>query len=484
MLFNSYEFLFGFFPAVLVVIFGLRRLGAFRLAKTCLIAASLIFYAWWDWRFVGLLLASALLNWMIGRLIVMSKNRRGAMAMLALGLCIDLGTLATFKYGLFLADALTFHLGERSSLYIWILPLGISFWTFEQIIFLVDTYRGEQNRLSLKDYLAFVTFFPRLIAGPIIRPRDFFASYAQWTSPIPGEFIAAGATLISIGLFKKVCLADQLGQIVNPVFKLADGGSPVTTLDAWAATLGFAFQIYFDFSGYSDIAIGLALIFGIRLPPNFDFPYKSVSIVEFWRRWHISLSTFLRDYLYIPLGGNRRGRLREAANIMMTMGLGGLWHGAGVNFLIWGLLHGCYVTVAHFGARAIPLRGRLVTGASAVLTFGAVLLAWVYFRADSFSGATTILEALFGRTPFSSGAHFLFGAPLQIVLLAYSTFHCLLLPGTRALFRQYILPRPAEQSDAVSWKPSLAWASLSAIMVTISIWLMLGDKREFIYFQF
>jgi alginate O-acetyltransferase complex protein AlgI len=495
MLFNSFEFLFGFLPCMLVVIYGLRSFGSFRLAEFALIAASLFFYAWWDWRFLGLLLASAIFNWLFGSLVAGAENRRRARVALTIGVGVDLLVLAFFKYRLFLGDLFALNVGGRSSIYIWVLPLGISFWTFEQIIYLVDCYRKQQRPLGIKDYLAFVTFFPRLIAGPIIRPRDFFKSYDQWHSPIPTEFIAAGLTLISIGLFKKVCLADQLGQIVNPIFKLADDGYPVVMLDAWAATLGFAFQIYFDFSGYSDIAIGLALMLGIRLPPNFDGPYKSRSIVEFWRRWHMSLSFFLRDYLYIPLGGNRAGRRREAANIMITMGLGGLWHGAGINFLIWGLLHGCYVNIAHFGARFLDRGSLMIRYVAAAATFVAVLVAWTFFRADSFSGALKMISGLFGEPrmwalqlgpPQYWGAHRLFRDPLQAVLLIYCAFHCFCLPSTRVLFWHFILPSSAAapHPSGMNWRPSFPWAILSAMLFSAAVWLMLEDKREFIYFQF
>lgn len=410
--------------------------------------------------------------------------------LLAAGVGIDLLVLAFFKYRFFLSDLVTFNLGGRSSIYVWVLPLGISFWTFEQIIYLVDCYRKQQRPLGIKNYLAFVTFFPRLIAGPIIRPRDFFQSYDRWHSPISAEFIAAGMTLISIGLFKKVCLADQLGQIVNPIFKLADDGVPVVAVDAWAATVGFAFQIYFDFSGYTDIAIGLALMLGIRLPPNFDAPYKSRSIVEFWRRWHMSLSFFLRDYLYISLGGNRVGRGREALNVMTTMGLGGLWHGAGINFLIWGLLHGCYVNIAHFGASVLrpgsplaPLRG--------ILTFIAVLMGWAFFRADSFSGALTMISGLLGKSErwvlSQAPMHRLFREPSQALLLSYCACHCFCLPSTRVLFSDYILASSGEvpHRSGIKWSPSLHWAVLSAALFSAAVWLMLDEnKREFIYFQF
>lgn len=495
MLFNSFEFLFGFLPCVLAIVHGLRFIGAFGLAKLSLIGASLIFYAWWDWRFVSLLLASAIFNWLFGFLVVRPKSSRRTQTALAIGVGVDLLVLAFFKYQLFLTDLFTLNLTTRSSLYVWVLPLGISFWTFEQIIYLVDCYRKQQKPLRFGDYLAFVTFFPRLIAGPIIRPRDFFSSYDRWHSPIPNDFIAAGLTMISIGLFKKACLADQYGQIVNPIFKLADDGFSILTLDAWAATLGFAFQIYFDFSGYTDIAIGLALLFGIRLPPNFDAPYKSKSIVEFWRRWHISLSMFLRDYLYIPLGGNRRGRFREMANIMITMSIGGLWHGAGLNFLIWGFLHGCYVTVAHTWTRIFPAKPIVVKFVYSVATFLAVLVAWIFFRADSFTGAVNMLSGLFGQPQAwalgqlhhgSSAPDRLFREPYQVALLAYGMIHCLCLPSTRVLFDQYLLPTSYGThgaSDAYR-KYLLAWSVLSAFLISAAIWFMLEDKREFIYFQF
>ena len=385
MLFNSLEFLFVFLPVILAVVFALRRIGAFFAAEVAIIIGSLIFFMWWDWRFVGLLLFSAIFNWVCGAQASRSSGRNW----LILGVATDLAILATFKYGLFLRDVLTLHLSDKSSVYVWILPLGISFWTFEQIIYVVDCYKGVQLPLPFKDYLFFVTFFPRLIAGPIVRPHDFLISYQRWREAISPEMIAAGVSLMSIGLFKKVCLADQISPIISPIYAAAELGALASHWDAAVAAVGFGLQIYFDFSGYSDIAIGLALMFGIRLPQNFASPYRSTSIIEFWRRWHISLSTFLRDYLYIPLGGNRKGRLREIVNIAITMALGGFWHGAGINFILWGLLHGVYVNAAHL-TRNLHIPCWL----GWACTMYAVRVAWVFFRANSLGGAKLIVSGL------------------------------------------------------------------------------------------
>lgn len=490
MLFNSFEFLFAFLPLTLLIVYSLRRLRAFEPAVLALIALSLAFYAWWDWRFVGLLLASAAFNWAIARRLDASLRASSRRLVLWIGIATNLGVLAYFKYALFFTDLLALRFGNSSS-YVWLLPLGISFWTFEQIIYIVDCYRGEQAPLPFRRYLLFVTFFPRLIAGPIVRPRDFFASLSAWQAPISASFIAAGLTLIAIGLFKKVCLADQLALFVDPIFKHADAGSVIRARDAWAGALGFSFQIYFDFSGYSDIAIGLALLFGIRLPANFNAPYQSVSIIEFWRRWHISLSQFLRDYVYIPLGGNRRGPSTQAINIVITMGLGGLWHGAGVNFVVWGLLHGGLLVAAHRTAGLTSRLAELQIGRAAMIaaTFLAVTVAWVFFRSDSLLGAKTILRAMVGNpgTGTAVAVPRIFDSALEIGLLAYCGLHCFLLPSTQTLFRTFLLVRardatPVEQR--ISWRPSLRWAVLSAALFAASTWLLLESKQEFIYFQF
>ena len=468
MLFNSFEFLFAFLPITLGLVFGLRRIGAFLAAEIAVIVSSLIFFMWWDWRFVGLLLLSAVFNWTCGERACQPSGRNW----LILCVATDLAILGTFKYGLFLHDALTLHLSSKSSIYVWVLPLGISFWTFEQIIYVVDCYKGQQRPLPFKDYLFFVTFFPRLIAGPIVRPRDFLASYLKWREAIPPDVIAAGVSLVSIGLFKKVCLADQIGPIISPIYAAAELGALPSHWDAAIAAIGFGLQIYFDFSGYSDIAIGLALILGIRLPQNFSSPYKSKSIIEFWRRWHISLSTFLRDYLYVPLGGNRKGRCREIANVAITMALGGFWHGAGTNFIVWGLLHGSYVNAAHL-TRSLRMP-RLLGWAC---TMYAVCAAWVFFRADSFGGAKLIVSALL---PISNPVAPTIVQPLDLAVLGYGILHCLLLPNSVTLFHNYILT----EEKGFAWRPNIFWAVLFATLFSAAIWMMLGGHREFIYFQF
>jgi alginate O-acetyltransferase complex protein AlgI len=495
MLFNSYTFLFGFLPLTLFAIYLCRYVRALNVAIILLIVASFLFYAWWDWRFVFLLFASALVNWFCGRAAADKNRPKVSCLALCLGIMLNLGVLAFFKYRLFFADLVSLKFAGTSSAYIWILPLGISFWTFEQIIYLADCYSTDQKPLSFRNYLLFITFFPRLVAGPIVRPRDFFEAFSKWHSPIPISFIAAGLTLVAIGLFKKVVLADPLGSFVDPTFKYAEGGYMIGFRDAWAAAIGFSFKIYFDFSGYSDIAIGLALLFGISLPANFNSPYHSLSIIEFWRRWHISLSRFLRDYLYVPLGGNRKGSARQLSNILITMLLGGLWHGAGANFLLWGMLHGTYLMTAHGFRKAVRARGqvRIPSAISAVVTFFAVVIGWVFFRADSLLGAKTMLIGMAGN-PHSGDAFpvpAVFGGIYQLALLSYCAAHCFLLPSTTVLFREFMFARdgsggtePKTPSKAPVWRPSMAWAVLASACFSAAVWGLLETNQQFIYFQF
>ena len=350
MLFNSYEFLFAFFPISLAVYFLCKRFAG-RLEYLALLVLSLFFYAWWNVYFLPLLLLSITVNYIFGTIIasqVGNGRQRAAGWLMAAAVALNLGVLGVFKYAYFAVTNLNTALGTDFTLGSIILPLGISFFTFEQISFLVDVRRGQTRPSLYVHYALFVSFFPRLVAGPIIRYNEIAPQFA---APRPAsafaDDLAVGLTMFFIGLLKKAVLADGVAPYASPVFTAAEHGEAVDLLMAWGGALAYTCQLYFDFSGYSDMAIGAARCFGIRFPMNFNSPYKATSIIEFWRRWHITLSRFLRDYLYFSLGGNRRGPVRRYLNLLITMLLGGLWHGANWTFIVWGVLHGIYLMINH-----------------------------------------------------------------------------------------------------------------------------------------
>ncbi len=331
MLFNSLVFIFCYLPLTLGGFFILGRRSPLA-AAAWLALASLFFYGWWNPVYVGLLAASMVFNYALGVRIV-----RGARGLLTFAIVSNLALLAYYKYANFFVDNLNAAAGTGISLGTIILPLGISFFTFTQIAFLVDAYQGKAREYSFVHYCLFVTYFPHLIAGPILHHAEMMPQFAQRQTYRPDyDKLAAGVTLFVLGLTKKVLIADEVGGYVAPFFDAARSGAALTFLEAWCGALAYTFQLYFDFSGYSDMAVGLSLMFGVRLPINFHSPYKAVNIIEFWRRWHMTLSRFLRDYLYVPLGGSRKGPARRYINLLLTMLLGGLWHGAGWTFVLWG----------------------------------------------------------------------------------------------------------------------------------------------------
>ena len=409
MLFNSYSFIFVFLPIVWLVFFQLARIGH-KFAAGWLAAASLFFYGYWNPAYIGLLLGSIMFNYVFGVWIakaVVRHDESGRKRLLIVAITANLLLLGYYKYANFFLGNINAVAGSHLSFGNIILPLGISFFTFTQIAFLVDAWQGKVKEYDFIHYGLFVTYFPHLIAGPVLHHKEMMPQFAHpSTYRIAWDNVASGLMLFTLGLCKKTLMADVLAPYVGGVFNgiqhdLAAGLLP-TAYEAWAGALAYTLQIYFDFSGYTDMALGIALMFGIRLPINFDSPYKAASIIEFWRRWHITLSRFLRDYLYIPLGGNRKGEFRRYTNLMATMLLGGLWHGAGWTFVLWGGLHGVYLTINHlwremFADRApswIP--SWLSSLAGAALTFVAVVSAWVLFRASDLAQATAILKAMYG----------------------------------------------------------------------------------------
>ncbi len=387
MLFSSVEFLFVYLPFVLAVFTWLNRKNDGSSAVAFLGIASIFFYAWWDFRYVVLLGASIGWNWYIGRMLMLSPSRR----VLTVGIAADLALLGYFKYANFFASVATDVSGWDMQLQQIVIPLGISFFTFTQIAFLVDAYKGKVIEKGVLNYILFVTFFPHLIAGPVLHHKEMMPQFAhiQGKRADPG-MMANGLFLLTVGLFKKLIIADNLASYVDPAF--ANVGI-LQIMDAWTAAVGYSLQLYFDFSAYSEMAMGIGMLFGVSLPINFNSPYRSTNIAEFWKRWHMTLSRFLRDYLYIPLGGNRHGLARMIAALWLTMVLGGIWHGAGWQFIVWGLMHGTLLVIHRLwqqvGLRMPAWPGRL-------LTFGFVMMAWVMFRAQSVSDCLLIWKKMAG----------------------------------------------------------------------------------------
>jgi alginate O-acetyltransferase complex protein AlgI len=458
-LFNSQIFIVFFLPAVLG---GYYALSARRAARQALvIVASLAFYAWWDVRFVPLLVGLTLANWLIVRWFGAARHRWIPI----LGVVLNLLALALFKYADFLRGtvfAITEQPWHRWDL---ILPLGISFFVFQKISYLIDLRRGDRHIYGFLDFCMFVTFFPQLIAGPLVRHNEIIHQFrAVPRRPEMWENLSRGFVLFLIGVTKKVALADTLAMVADPLFHQAML-TPLGAAQAWTASAAYTLQIYFDFSGYSDMAIGLGLMFGLQLPLNFNAPYRAVSVQDFWRRWHMTLSRFLRDYLYIPLGGNRASTARQAFNVIATMLLGGLWHGANWTFVAWGGLHGCALAVNHVWAA----RGfRLPRPAAWLLTLLFVVFCWVLFRASSFVEAGQILAGM-------AGLHGLGNLSLDreyvIVLLVGSLIATL---------------GPTSQDAALRALKPEVWLAVPAGLLLAYLLLLIGGRlpNVFIYFQF
>jgi len=536
MLFNSLEFILAFVPVTLLGYYLLGERGYRRAAIVWLIGCSLFFYGWWNpgdhrptelWRWwpLALICSSVVVNYLIGSRLL----RQPSKLLLGLGVAANLGAIGYFKYAGFFANevfgpvaGVDFNLGHI------VLPLAISFFTFQQIAYLVDAYRGYVRAEGFVNYAIFVTFFPQLIAGPIVHHSETIPQFARREAFRPNlDHISLGLGIFVIGLAKKVVLADGIATYATPVFAAAQAGADPTLFEAWGGALSYTFQLYFDFSGYSDMAIGLGLMFNIRLPLNFNSPYKAVNIIDFWRRWHITLSRFLRDYLYIPLGGNRHGPNRRYVNLMLTMLLGGLWHGAGWTFVAWGGLHGLYLVINHLWH---GLRRRLGHDLShstwlgrvtaRTVTFLAVVVAWVFFRAESFDAAQRILAGMIGlngvQLPasyyglfgplaptleslgwvFMDAPGFHFGGVNQVIFLLALFGIAFLLPNTQE-WTGYVAPNAERaRGEELSlfgrlaaalprWRPNLVQGSAIGIVLC---WCLLSafaqTPSEFLYFQF
>lgn len=508
MLFNSYEFIFIYLPIVLIGYFAIGRANT-RLAELWIAAASLFFYGWWNPKFVLLLLTSITVNFLMGDFISRIASISIKRNVFALSIALNLGLLFFYKYTNFFIEAVGEFGPEIEKIEI-ILPLGISFFTFTQIAYLVDVYRGVAREANYVHYVLFVTWFPHLIAGPVLHHKQMMPQFADKNSyAINYRSIEVGLTIFTIGLFKKVVLADQFAVYANPIFDSANTGVKPMFLAAWGGSLAYTLQLYFDFSGYSDMAIGLSRMFNVSLPINFDSPYKAKNIIDFWRRWHITLSTFLRDYLYIPLGGNQKGKLRRYLNLFLTMLLGGLWHGAGWGFILWGSLHGIYLIINH-GWQHISKRfefkfTKAYTLLSLAITFVGVVVAWIPFRAASLNVTLLVWKGMAGLNgisfPEELSIYFgkYFGEVVQFngmspgLNLDAKGMIAWLFVGLTAV---WFLPNTQEwvgnsyESEAErhvlivkKWKPNLVHAMLLGFVFCGCI-IALSRITEFLYFQF
>lgn len=494
MLFNSANFLFIFLP----FIFCIYWLSQYHITSICsrilLVSSSLVFYSYWNWRYTPILLASILMNALYAWGV--SEGGLHRKLFLITGIVSNLLVLAYFKYLNFFIQNVSMLLGTTWPELPKFLPLGVSFFTFTQIAYLVDIYRSSGRRYSLLDYSLFVTYFPHLPAGPIIHHGQMLPQFLSEARRLMSlDNVARGCYVFIIGLFKKVVLADALAFWVNTGYSLTN----VDFVTAWIVSIAYSFQLYFDFSGYSDMAIGISLLFNIELPVNFNSPYKALNVRDFWRRWHITLSQFLRDYIYIPLGGNRVTPLRNMRNILLTFLLGGIWHGAGWNFVIWGLLHGFGVVAINIAGKGVITLPRI--GAWA-LTFCYVNFAWIFFRAPSWSDAKRMVMALVGASGVmnSQDFHILLNitsssddwpALLKILsqvwhmmavqTVAISPLVAVVILGLSPIV--FLLPNSMEK--IYRFKPSFSSAVLAAFLLSAALCVMLSaNDSQFLYFEF
>jgi alginate O-acetyltransferase complex protein AlgI len=490
MLFNSIEFVFVFLP-VAIALYSLAARAGRRFALNTLSAMSVIFYSvWLPYHFIVLFL-SICFNFVVARELVRSRGRLP----LFFGIAVNVAILGYFKYSTFLMENLDRLFGENVQEYVAIvIPLALSFHTFQQIAFLVDCRDGKTQSESFRDYFFFVMFFPQLISGPITHYQDISPQIAR-LGVITAANFSVGLSLFLIGLFKKLVFADNAKPVADHLFSSTFAGNLPGLFDAWIGALAYACQIYFDFSAYSDMALGLALIFGVRLPVNFNSPYKATSIIEFWRRWHITLSNFLRDYLYKPLGGNRSPGMHKYLNLLIVMVLGGLWHGAAWTFVLWGFFHGALLIVNHALRNSTTLSvaaqrrwGRI---AAVLVTFGTVVVGWVLFRAPDLSTALAVYQAMLGFNGVWGAQLMESGSLLLLALLLAVIFAA---PNSQEILGDY---RPALHTATPSrpslverlaglpfrWRPTAGWAA-SMVVVALVCWSYLGGSSKFLYFQF
>lgn len=529
MLFNSFIFIFIFLPITVGIFLLIGRQRLNHLHILWLVIASVIFYGWWKLEDLVLMAGSLIANYFMGIILADAQGRLSLgkkKVLLISAIALNLAVLGYFKYADFIINNMNaaFH-------YQWptqhlVLPLAISFYTFTQIAYLVDAYEHKAHEYDFVQYCFFVIFFPHLLAGPIVHHKEIIAQLQR--KPLVSSFqrnFSIGITIFIIGLFKKIVIADQLALYVAPVFKMA--ALPIDNVpnffESWIAVLAYTLQIYFDFSGYSDMAIGLSRIFNIKLPLNFYSPYKATNIIDFWRRWHITLSRFLKEYVYIPLGGNRHGGIMRYRNLVLTMILGGLWHGANWTFIVWGLLHGFYLMVNHLWRSVlkhfsiqVPTQSWVLKLGCATLTFLSVVVGWVFFRSDSLTTAFKILKGMCGFNGFVLWNTY--QAPLNklgglgdklvelgwkfdknlnftkesMVILAIALLIVWVLPNTQQIMHRYnpSLCLYKDTHKGFYWykflyfRPTLLWAMVITAAFLITVTCYFTQATEFLYYQF
>lgn len=478
MLFNSYIFIFAFLPFTFFIYFYLNKKGLVDASKGFLVFASLFFYSWWNITYLPLILVSMLFNYTMGRELTKRKSKK----LLTIGIVANLGLLGYFKYadffitnfnGVFASDVPLLHL---------LLPLAISFYTFQQIAYLVDSYRAETKEYSFLNYAVFVTFFPQLIAGPIVHHSEMMPQFAKTDNKsINYHNVALGLFIFSIGLFKKVAIADSFAIWATQGFDVAES---LNMIEAWITSLSYTFQLYFDFSGYTDMAIGIALLFNIKLPINFNSPYKATSIQDFWRRWHMTLSRFLKEYIYIPLGGNRKGEIKTYTNLFITFLLGGIWHGAGWTFVVWGALHGVALMVHRFWQKFNIKLNMILAW---FITFNFLNITWVFFRAKDFDDALKVLDGMFfGKLILPGGLESKL-AFLKTTGIDFGKWITIYHDGPIAiasLIIAFVVILFFKNSMQLRERFKLNYYYLFSTFLLLLTIFILGRKSEFIYFNF
>ncbi len=485
MLFNSYIYILIFLPIVLLVYFYLNKQKLLVASKAWLVASSLFFYSYWNPKYLILIILSIVFNFAIGS--VFSKKilgKKSSKTVLFIGISFNLLLLGYYKYYNFFVENIDSYLGLNLQIKTIVLPLAISFFTFQQIAYLVDSYKGETKEYDFLNYILFVSFFPQLIAGPIVHHKEMMPQFANLKNKIfsPHNF-SKGLFILAMGLFKKVVIADTLALWANNGY---NNHMEMSFFNAWIVTLAYTFQLYFDFSGYTDMAIGSALMFNIKLPINFNSPYKSLSLQDFWRRWHMTLSRWLKDYIYIPLGGNRKGEFRAILNLIITFFLGGLWHGAGWTFVFWGLLHGTGLAVFKLWKK---LNINFPKFVAIAITFLFVHIGWVFFRSENFDQAKYILSGLIGL----NGINLPLSWQTSLAFLKNTGIHftdCYEFYGTFwettvlfALVSYIVFKKPNSMEIAKKFDTTYGYLILTAFLFAISFFGM-NTISEFLYFNF
>ncbi len=464
MLFNSYVFILLYLPITLLVYYRLAHFRHIRAATSWLVLASFLFYGYWDVRYVPLLFGSICWNYWFGKWIESAVCKR---IILTIAISGNIALLAYFKYTGFFLETINAALGFSYDAPHIVLPLGISFFTFTQTAYLVDVYRGDTERFggTFLSYLLFVTIFPHLIAGPIINYREMAPQFMRLRNfVVDYRNLSFGLALFIIGLFKKVCIADRIAPWVADVFGRT---GDLSGIEAWTGAIAYTYQLYFDFSGYSEMAIGLGLMLNYKFPVNFDSPYQARSVIDFWRRWHMTLGSWVREYLYIPMGGNRQGEYRKLLNLFLCMLLIGLWHGAGWTFVFWGALHGAFLVVNHAWRRT---GYRLPQSFCWGLTFLCVVICWVFFRAETFFGGLQMVSSMFGPDSGFMAWHLKESRRTVCLALLAMTIVLVWAPSPQRFLEK-------------RFRPSKIWA-LTAIALALMALTHLTQYSEFLYFQF